>query len=117
MKKNEAQRKAPLTADERGALLGEAPLTAHQLTGIPSTNQHDAGISLQHDGSISVQQQGLPPPPAVRDKRVPLMNIAEGDRQRIQQALGGNFVRYAVGWFLVLGGCVGDGVGCVSTDA
>lgn len=64
--KREAQRSTPLTADERGQMLGEVPL--------PQQSTDEA----------------LPPPP---DRKVPLMKIADADRQRIRQALGGSFVR------------------------
>ena len=67
--KREAQRSAPLTADERGQMLGEAPLAQHQ------------------------PAEELPPPP---DRKVPLMKIADADRQRIRQALGGSFVRWGL---------------------
>lgn len=71
------QRSAPLSADERGALLGEQQL--------PATQQGwTAGVA-----GAAGQAPGAEQPQALRRQ---LMNVAEADRQRLQQMLTRSFV-------------------------
>ena len=72
------QRSAPLSADERGALLGEQPL--------PATQQGwAAGVAGAAGQAAGAAEQ----PQALRRQ---LMNVAEADRQRLQQMLTRSFV-------------------------
>lgn len=72
------QRSAPLSADERGALLGEQPL--------PATQQ---GWAAGVTGAPVQAAAGAELPQALRRQ---LMNVAEADRMRLQQMLSRNFV-------------------------
>lgn len=74
------QRSAPLSADERGALLGEQPL--------PASQQGWAAGAAGAAGQAG-QATGAEQPHALRRQ---LMNVAEADRQRLQQMLTRSFV-------------------------
>ncbi|PRW45437.1 G patch domain-containing TGH-like isoform X1 [Chlorella sorokiniana] len=73
------QRSAPLSADERGALLGEQPLPASQQGWAAGA----AGQATAGAAGSAEQPQAL---------RRQLMNVAEADRQRLQQMLTRSFV-------------------------
>eukprot|EP00887_Chlorella_sp_A99_P005964 scaffold29.g5964.t1 len=76
-----SQRSAPLSAEERGALLGEAPLPAGAGAGPapPPTLYAGAGAPpAQRGQQPSLQRQ--------------LLQVAEADRQRLQQLLKRSFV-------------------------
>ena len=75
------QRSAPLSADERGALLGEQPLAASAASSWAAGAAGHAAAG--RDAAQQAQQQGL---------RRQLMQVAEADRSRLQQLLSRNFV-------------------------
>lgn len=75
------QRSAPLSADERGALLGEQPL--------PATQQGWAAGVAGAPGQAGLATGAAEQPQALRRQ---LMNVAEADRQRLQQMLTRSFV-------------------------
>ncbi|KAL4855768.1 G patch domain-containing protein [Chlorella vulgaris] len=83
------QRSAPLSADERGAMLGEQPLAAATAgaaaagpegwaTGVPEGQQAAAAAIAAGQAQQALRRQ--------------LLQVAEGDRQRLQQLLSRNFV-------------------------
>lgn len=76
--RNIGQRSAPLSADERGALLGEQQLASS------AGADWAAGAAGQPAGSSGAQPQ--------QELRRQLLQVAESDRQRLQQLLSRSFV-------------------------
>lgn len=74
------QRSAPLTAEDRGAMLGEQPL--------PASTSSGAAVG----GRISGGRVAAAATPAVPLARS-ILNLAEEDRKRLSAAMGSTFVR------------------------
>jgi G patch domain-containing protein 1 len=101
------QRTAPLTAEERGGILGEAPLQAVRSAG---GRQHMADQAAIVRGGRQGETQGAPGQSGAQNEGVlfqaqtkdrpttkslarSLLNVAEADRQRLAAMLGATFVR------------------------
>ena len=79
---NPGQRSRPLTADDRGAILGEEQLASTRLS--KATESNDAKT-----GSTNMWPDGV----SVGERTVMNQQMAQTDRQRMQDILKSNFVR------------------------
>jgi G patch domain-containing protein 1 len=80
------QRSAPLSADERGALLGEQPVAA---AAAAAAGQQQEGWGVGASAGAQAAGQAGQPQQALRRQ---LLQVAEGDRSRLQQLLSRSFV-------------------------
>lgn len=73
------QRSAPLSAEDRGGILGEVPLKSSLIPGVPFSSSQ-----AQH-----AQLQAKPAVPLARS----LLNVAAEDRKKLAAAMGSTFIR------------------------